>query len=93
LVIKVYDDEGIQAAELLGCAQVTLKDLQPGKVKDVWLNLVKDLELQRDKKYRGQVSYIIFQIQFFFRWVKFYLLSFFSSTVRFHNNVCSCNMT
>jgi len=58
-VIKIYDDEGIQAAELLGCAQVMLKDLQPGKVKDVWLNLVKDLELQRDTKYRGQVSHII----------------------------------
>ncbi|MBA0702846.1 hypothetical protein Goari_020725, partial [Gossypium aridum] len=26
-----------------------------GKVKDVWLNLVKDLEIQRDSKYRGQV--------------------------------------
>lgn len=55
LVVKIYDDEGLQAAELLGCAQVMLRDLQPGKVKDVWLNLVKDLELQRDTKYRGQV--------------------------------------
>uniref|UniRef100_A0A0E0KVX6 Uncharacterized protein n=1 Tax=Oryza punctata TaxID=4537 RepID=A0A0E0KVX6_ORYPU len=34
---------------------VTLKDLQPGKVKDVWLKLVKDLEIQRDRKDRGQV--------------------------------------
>ncbi|KAL3722479.1 hypothetical protein ACJRO7_034797 [Eucalyptus globulus] len=55
LVVKIYDDEGFQAAELIGCAQVQLKDLEPGKVKDVWLKLVKDLEIQRDNKYRGQV--------------------------------------
>uniref|UniRef100_A0A5B6ZC62 Putative synaptotagmin-5 n=1 Tax=Davidia involucrata TaxID=16924 RepID=A0A5B6ZC62_DAVIN len=55
LVVKVYDDEGVQAAELLGCAQIQLKDLEPGKVKDVWLKLVKDLEVQRDNKNRGQV--------------------------------------
>ncbi|KAJ0984331.1 hypothetical protein J5N97_002687 [Dioscorea zingiberensis] len=55
LVIKIYDDEGVQASELIGCAQVLLEDLQPGKVKDVWLKLVKDLEIQRDKKDRGQV--------------------------------------
>ncbi|XP_021275622.1 synaptotagmin-4 [Herrania umbratica] len=56
LTIKVYDDEGVQAAELIGCAQVALKDLEPGKVKDIWLKLVKDLEVQRDTKYRGQVQ-------------------------------------
>lgn len=55
LILKVYDDEGIQAAELIGCSQVRLKDLQPGKVKDIWLDLVKDLEIQRDRKNRGQV--------------------------------------
>ncbi|XP_021277107.1 synaptotagmin-5 [Herrania umbratica] len=55
LVVRIYDDEGFQAAELIGCAQVQLKELEPGKVKDVWLNLVKDLEIQRDTKYRGQV--------------------------------------
>ncbi|GLT29646.1 hypothetical protein SLA2020_044990 [Shorea laevis] len=55
LVVKIYDSEGILAAELIGCAQVELKELEPGKVKDVWLNLVKDLEIQRDNKYRGQV--------------------------------------
>ncbi|GAB2300287.1 Synaptotagmin-5, variant 2 [Dionaea muscipula] len=55
LVVKVYDDEGIQESELIGCAQVQLKDLEPGKVKDVWLKLVKDLEVQRDTKNRGQV--------------------------------------
>uniref|UniRef100_A0A9I9CHM1 Synaptotagmin-5-like n=1 Tax=Cucumis melo TaxID=3656 RepID=A0A9I9CHM1_CUCME len=55
LTIRVFDDEGVQASELIGCAQVALKDLEPGKVKDVWLKLVKDLEIQRDNKYRGQV--------------------------------------
>lgn len=55
LVVKIFDDEGLQAAELLGCAQFEVKDLEPGKVKDVWLKLVKDLEVQRDAKYRGQV--------------------------------------
>ncbi|XP_057959607.1 synaptotagmin-5-like [Malania oleifera] len=55
LTIRVFDDEGVQASELIGCAQVPLKNLEPGKVKDVWLKLVKDLEVQRDTKYRGQV--------------------------------------
>ncbi|CAK9326549.1 unnamed protein product [Citrullus colocynthis] len=55
LVVKVYDDEGLQASELIGCAQIRLSELQPGKVKDVWLKLVKDLEIHRDNKNRGQV--------------------------------------
>ncbi|KAF7817266.1 synaptotagmin-4 isoform X1 [Senna tora] len=55
LTVRVFDDEGIQAKQLIGCAQVPLKDLQPGKVKDVWLKLVKDLEVQKDTKYRGEV--------------------------------------
>ncbi|GER51703.1 calcium-dependent lipid-binding family protein [Striga asiatica] len=40
VTVKVYDDEGVQAAELIGCAQVPLRNLEPGKVKDVWLKLV-----------------------------------------------------
>ncbi|KAI5355134.1 hypothetical protein L3X38_008029 [Prunus dulcis] len=55
LTIRIFDHEGLQAAELIGCAQVKLSQLEPGKVKDVWLKLVKDLEVQRDTKYRGQV--------------------------------------
>lgn len=55
LVVKIFDNEGLQSSELIGCAQVELKDLEPGKVKDVWLKLVKDLEVQRDAKNRGQV--------------------------------------
>ncbi|KAK9141764.1 hypothetical protein Syun_011164 [Stephania yunnanensis] len=55
LTVKIFDDEGIQASELIGCAQMRIKDLEPGKVKDVWLKLVKDLEVQRDTKNRGQV--------------------------------------
>lgn len=55
LVVKIFDDEGLQASELIGCAQIRLNELEPGKVKDVWLKLVKDLDLQRDNKNRGQV--------------------------------------
>uniref|UniRef100_A0ACD5ZQ93 Uncharacterized protein n=1 Tax=Avena sativa TaxID=4498 RepID=A0ACD5ZQ93_AVESA len=55
LTVKIYDDEGLQPSEIIGCARVELVGLQPGKVKDVWLELVKDLEIQRDKKPRGQV--------------------------------------
>ncbi|XP_047149279.1 synaptotagmin-5-like, partial [Vigna umbellata] len=55
LTIRIFDDEGIQASELIGCAQVSLQDLEPGKVKDVWLKLVKDLEIRRDNKQRGEV--------------------------------------
>lgn len=55
VTVKIYDDEGLQAAELLGCAQVQLSQLEPGKVKDVWVKLVKDLDLQRDNKDRGKV--------------------------------------
>ncbi|RZC06124.1 Synaptotagmin-4 [Glycine soja] len=55
LTVRIFDDEGVQASELIGCAQVSLKDLEPGKVKDVWLKLVKDLEVHRDNKYRGEV--------------------------------------
>ncbi|XP_063944824.1 synaptotagmin-5 [Daucus carota subsp. sativus] len=55
LVVKIFDDEGLQASELIGCAQIRLSEIEPGKVKDVWLKLVKDLDLQRDNKNRGQV--------------------------------------
>ncbi|KAM3239664.1 hypothetical protein ACQJBY_053389 [Aegilops geniculata] len=55
LTVKIYDDEGLQPSEIIGCARVDLSDITPGKVKDVWLELVKDLEIQRDKKPRGQV--------------------------------------
>lgn len=54
-MVRIYDDEGVQASELIGCAQVRLCELEPGKVKDVWLKLVKDLEIQRDNKNRGEV--------------------------------------
>ncbi|KAL4180153.1 hypothetical protein AMTRI_Chr13g123800 [Amborella trichopoda] len=64
VTVKIYDDEGLQPPELIGCAQFPLKDLQPGKVKDVWLKLVKDLEVQRDTKYRGQVHLELLYIPF-----------------------------
>ncbi|XP_054788803.1 synaptotagmin-4-like [Prosopis cineraria] len=56
LTVRLFDNEGIEADQLIGCAQVPLKDLQPGKVQTFWLKLVKDLEVQRDKKYRGEVN-------------------------------------
>ncbi|XAR69393.1 hypothetical protein NMG60_11000946 [Bertholletia excelsa] len=56
LTVRVFDDEGIQASQLIGCAQVPLRDLEPGKVKDMWLTLIKDLEKLRDTKPRGQVQ-------------------------------------
>lgn len=62
LVVRIYDDEGVQSAEFIGCAHVPLKELKPGKVKDIWLKLVKDLEIQRDTKYRGQVRKQILRI-------------------------------
>ncbi|KZV41374.1 synaptotagmin-5-like [Dorcoceras hygrometricum] len=55
LTVRVYDDEGVQASEFIGCARVALSDLEPGKVKDVWLKLVKDVEFPKDQKNRGQV--------------------------------------
>ncbi|KAH9315135.1 hypothetical protein KI387_023762, partial [Taxus chinensis] len=56
LTVKIYDEEGVQEAEILGCAEVQLKDLEPGNLKDVWLPLVKDLENnKRDTKKRGEV--------------------------------------
>ncbi|KAL6215075.1 hypothetical protein ACLB2K_014506 [Fragaria x ananassa] len=55
LTVRIYDDEGLQAAEFIGCCQISLSTLEPGKVKNVWLKLFKDLDIQRDTKYRGQV--------------------------------------
>ncbi|XP_074287108.1 synaptotagmin-5-like [Silene latifolia] len=56
LTVRVYDDEGLQPAEIIGCTQIALTELEPGKVKSLWLKLVKDVEVQRDTKYRGQVQ-------------------------------------
>ncbi|KAL5697877.1 Synaptotagmin-5 [Ranunculus cassubicifolius] len=64
LVVKIYDDEGFQASEFIGCAQVRLSEIEPGKVKDVWLKLVKDLDVQRDTKNRGQVHLELLYIPF-----------------------------
>ncbi|XP_019440707.1 PREDICTED: synaptotagmin-5-like isoform X2 [Lupinus angustifolius] len=55
LTVKVHDSEGLGLSDLIGCAHIRLSELQPGKVKDVWLKLVKDLEIQRDNKNRGKV--------------------------------------
>ncbi|XP_071696771.1 synaptotagmin-5-like isoform X2 [Rutidosis leptorrhynchoides] len=55
LTVKIYDDDGLQVSELIGCAQLKLSELVPGKIKDVWLKLVKDLDIHRDNKDRGKV--------------------------------------
>lgn len=59
LTVRVFDDEGVGSSQLIGAAQVPLNELEPGKVKDIWLKLVKDLVVQRDTKNRGQVSIYI----------------------------------
>ncbi|WZZ77310.1 hypothetical protein YC2023_097882 [Brassica napus] len=64
LVVRIYDDEGVQASELIGCAQIRLCELEPGKVKDVWLKLVKDLEIQIDNKNRGEVHLELLYVPF-----------------------------
>uniref|UniRef100_A0A1J3GTE7 Synaptotagmin-4 n=1 Tax=Noccaea caerulescens TaxID=107243 RepID=A0A1J3GTE7_NOCCA len=56
LTVRVFDDEGVGSSQLIGAARVPLNELVPGKVKDIWLKLVKDLEVQRDTKKRGQVQ-------------------------------------
>ena len=78
LVVKVFDDEGIGASELIGCAHVQLSELQPGKVKDVWLKLVKSLEVQRDNKNRGQVRIILSFESFPSSMIHYWLYLFFS---------------
>ena len=71
LTVKIYDDDGLQASELLGCAQVKLSELEPGKVKDVWLKLVTDLDIHRDNKDRGKV------ISFFVAFFSIYIVSYY----------------
>eukprot|EP00245_Coleochaete_scutata_P011543 TRINITY_DN4303_c0_g1_i1.p1 TRINITY_DN4303_c0_g1~~TRINITY_DN4303_c0_g1_i1.p1 ORF type:complete len:576 (-),score=137.84 TRINITY_DN4303_c0_g1_i1:55-1782(-) len=56
LVVMVMDEEGVQQAQLVGCADIPLKQLPPGHLQDVWLNLVKDLDNPKaTTKIRGQV--------------------------------------
>lgn len=42
LTIQVFDDEGVQAAQLIGTAQVELNALKPEAFEDVWLPLFKE---------------------------------------------------
>lgn len=62
LTLRVYDDEGLQPPQLIGCAHIPINVLEPGKVKIEWLTLVKDLEVQRDTKYRGQVRNLFYKL-------------------------------
>lgn len=42
LTIQVFDDEGIQASQLIGSAYVELSGLKPEEFEDVWLPLFKE---------------------------------------------------
>ncbi|MCO5588468.1 hypothetical protein L7F22_042424 [Adiantum nelumboides] len=57
LFIKVLDDDGVQEAELLGCARFELKNLQPGQLRDLWIPLSKDFQFgpKSSNKYRGEI--------------------------------------
>lgn len=44
LFIKVLDDDGVQEAELLGCAKYELRNLKPGQLVDLWIPLLKDFD-------------------------------------------------
>ncbi|KAI5080729.1 hypothetical protein GOP47_0003912 [Adiantum capillus-veneris] len=41
LTIEVLDDEGLQAAQLIGSAQIDLKNLEPEAFEDIWAPLYK----------------------------------------------------
>lgn len=65
LTVKIFDKETVQEDELLGYAQVQLKDLELGKLKDMYLPLVKDSENRKpDTKNRGQVHLELIYRQF-----------------------------
>ncbi|KAI5062393.1 hypothetical protein GOP47_0022932 [Adiantum capillus-veneris] len=57
LFIKVLDDDGVQEAELLGCARFELKNLKPGQLKDLWIPLSRDFQFcpKSSNKYRGEI--------------------------------------
>ncbi|KAL2623548.1 hypothetical protein R1flu_003753 [Riccia fluitans] len=56
LIVKIFDEDRSQVEELIGCAQVSLKELQPGVLEEKWISLVRDLERPNEGKYRGEVN-------------------------------------
>jgi len=54
-LLEIYVAKRNQVGELLGVDQGTLKNSQPGEVKDGWMNFVKELAEQINKKGRGLV--------------------------------------
>jgi len=54
-LLEIYVAKRNQVGELLGVDQGTLKNSQPGEVKDGWMNFVKELAQQINKKGRGLV--------------------------------------
>ncbi|KAL7590410.1 hypothetical protein Lser_V15G37952 [Lactuca serriola] len=55
LAVEIYDDDGLQASEVIGYAKVKLSELEPGQVKDVWLKLVENLEDPKENEDQGMV--------------------------------------
>ncbi|KAJ7535342.1 hypothetical protein O6H91_12G029200 [Diphasiastrum complanatum] len=55
LTIRICDEEGFLSAQLLGYAEVPLKDMEAGLLKELWLPLVKDPEKTTEAKNRGEV--------------------------------------
>lgn len=56
LTIKVFDDEGLQAAQLIGLTQVELNTLKPEALEDLWLPLVKESKKEHTSTVpRGEV--------------------------------------
>ncbi|KAI3781959.1 hypothetical protein L2E82_11987 [Cichorium intybus] len=61
LTVEIYDEDTLlQSSELIGCAQVKLSEIEPGKLKDVWLKLVEDLENYKENEDQGNVHLELF---------------------------------
>ncbi|EFJ23674.1 plant synaptotagmin [Selaginella moellendorffii] len=56
LFVHIFDEDSVQASELIGSTQVPVRELQPGSLTEYWLPLVKDLGNKKENKYRGQVQ-------------------------------------
>eukprot|EP00250_Pteridium_aquilinum_P031615 c4393_g1_i1 orf=482-2194(+) len=56
LTIQVFDDEGLQAAQLIGTAEVELSTLKPEAFEDIWVPLYKGSKKNRSLSVpRGEV--------------------------------------
>lgn len=53
--MQVLDKEALEKAEPLGELSLKLVDLEPGKLLDVWLPLVEDMDNPRAGNAQGEV--------------------------------------